>query len=219
MKTVIHWFRRDFRLTDNTALNAAVAAADGRVVTVYILSRWEKTHHWAGPNRQEFLCGCLRSLAKNLETVGGRLIIRSGDAVAELEKLLLETRADAIYCNRDPDPFGWKVEGDVASDDRTPRRDLPRRKGRGPARARRTPLRHRQMLPGLFPVPALVVEDGKTAGRPDASASSRLRPRSPACPCRTSRTGDCKARARISSNPANTPPASACTASCRSPAA
>ena len=24
MKTVIHWFRRDFRLTDNTALNAVL---------------------------------------------------------------------------------------------------------------------------------------------------------------------------------------------------
>ena len=113
MKTAIHWFRRDLRLTDNTALNAAAAAADGQVVTVYILNRWEKPHHWAGPNRQEFLCASLRSLAKNLETVGGALIIRSGDAVAELEKLLLETKADAIYCNRDPDPFGRMVEGDV----------------------------------------------------------------------------------------------------------
>ncbi len=113
MKTVIHWFRRDLRLTDNMALNAATAAADGCVVTVYILSEWKKPHHWAGPNRQEFLCASLASLAKNLETVGGRLIIRRGDAVKELERLLVETKAGAIYCNRDPDPFGRMVEGDV----------------------------------------------------------------------------------------------------------
>ncbi len=115
MKTTIHWFRRDLRLTDNTALNAAATAADGRVVTVYVLSEWKKPHHWSGPNRLEFLCGSLQSLAKNLETVGGRLVIRSGDAVKELEKLLVETKAEAIYCNRDPDPFGRIVEGDVGA--------------------------------------------------------------------------------------------------------
>ena len=38
MKRIIHWFRRDFRITDNTALAAAVAAAgpDGEVIPVYI---------------------------------------------------------------------------------------------------------------------------------------------------------------------------------------
>ena len=77
MKTVIHWFRRDFRLTDNTALNAAADAGE-QVVPVYILSDWQREHHWTGANRQEFICACLRALAGNLEAIGGRLIIRSG---------------------------------------------------------------------------------------------------------------------------------------------
>ena len=116
MKRVIHWFRRDFRITDNTALSAAVAAAgpDGEVIPVYIASDWKNgshgSHEWTGPARQEFLCGCLTSLAKNLEAIGGRLIIRRGDAVKELEKLAAETGATAIFANRDPDPFGRSVE-------------------------------------------------------------------------------------------------------------
>jgi deoxyribodipyrimidine photo-lyase len=112
MKRVIHWFRRDFRITDNTALSAAAAAAgsDGEVIPVYVASDWKGSHEWTGPARQEFLCGSLASLAKNLEAVGGRLIIRRGDAVAELEKLADETGVTEIFANRDPDPFGRSVE-------------------------------------------------------------------------------------------------------------
>jgi len=108
-KRVIHWFRRDFRITDNTALSAAVKAGE-EVIPVYIVSDWKGSHQWTGPARQEFLCGSLASLAKNLEAIGGRLIIRRGDAVAELEKLAQETGATEIFANRDPDPFGRAVE-------------------------------------------------------------------------------------------------------------
>jgi len=112
MKRVIHWFRRDFRITDNTALAAAVAAAGpkGEVIPVYIASDWTGSHEWTGPARQEFLCGCLVSLAKNLASIGGLLIIRRGDAVIELERLAAETGATEIFANRDPDPFGRSVE-------------------------------------------------------------------------------------------------------------
>ncbi|MEO7932335.1 MAG: deoxyribodipyrimidine photo-lyase [Chthoniobacterales bacterium] len=109
----IHWFRRDLRLTDNTALHAATQSGM-EVVPVYILSNWRKNHPWTGLARQQFLCGCLESLAKNLATIGGRLIVRQGGAVAELRKLIRETRATSIFTNRDPDPFGRVTEVAVA---------------------------------------------------------------------------------------------------------
>ena len=114
MKRVIHWFRRDLRITDNTALNAAVAAGE-EVIPVYIESKWKDSHRWTGSARQEFLCGALGSLAKNLEAVGGRLIIRQGDAVAELERLAGESGATGIFANRDPDPFGRAVESRLST--------------------------------------------------------------------------------------------------------
>ena len=114
MKTAIHWFRRDLRLTDNTALNAAAAAAE-RVVPVYVLSAWHGRHHWTGPNRQEFLSACLAALAKNLAAIGGRLILRTGTAEHELERLVAESGAEAIFFNRDPDPFGRAVETRLAA--------------------------------------------------------------------------------------------------------
>ncbi len=113
MSTAIHWFRRDLRLTDNTALNAALAAHDC-VIPVFVVSEWKGAHRWTGAARQEFLCGCLAALAKNLETKGGRLIVRQGSADAVLRELVRETGADAIYFNRDPDPFGREMEAKIA---------------------------------------------------------------------------------------------------------
>lgn len=113
-QAVIHWFRRDLRLTDNTALHHATKAA-GQVIPVYVLSDWKNSHGWTGSNRQQFLCGSLASLAKNLEALGSRLIVRCGKAVAELERLLRETQAGAIYFNRDYDPHGREVEKQLAA--------------------------------------------------------------------------------------------------------
>lgn len=110
----IHWFRRDLRISDNTALAAANARCD-EVVAAYVLSDWKKSHRWTGAARQQFLCGSLASLSKNIEAIGGSLVLRCGSAVRELEKLVVETGADAIYYNRDPDPFGWKMEKMVAA--------------------------------------------------------------------------------------------------------
>jgi deoxyribodipyrimidine photo-lyase len=109
MKRVIHWFRRDLRITDNTALWHAGQEAD-EIIPIYILSTWHKAHSWTGPNRQGFLCGCLNSLSKNLEAIGGRLILRAGDPVRELEKLVHETNAEAIYFNRGTDPYSVEIQ-------------------------------------------------------------------------------------------------------------
>ena len=111
-RTVLHWFRRDLRLTDNTSLHHAARSAT-QVIPVYILSDWRQHHGWTGPNRQQFLCGCLESLAKNLATLGSRLILRCGSAEAELERLLRETGAEAVYFNRDYDIFGRAMEARV----------------------------------------------------------------------------------------------------------
>ena len=108
-KTVIHWFRRDLRLTDNTALSAAVAASE-QVVPLYVVSDWSGNHRWTGAKRQAFLSGCLESLAGNVSHLGGKLVFRRGDPLKELATLIEETGAEAVFVNQDPDPFGSDVE-------------------------------------------------------------------------------------------------------------
>jgi deoxyribodipyrimidine photo-lyase len=112
--TAIVWFRRDLRITDNSALASAAKRA-ACVVPVYILSTWTARHRWTGPHRQHFLCGCLASLGDNLASIGGRLIIRRGAAIEELAKLVRATRAQAIFFNRDPDPFGRQIEAELTA--------------------------------------------------------------------------------------------------------
>jgi deoxyribodipyrimidine photo-lyase len=114
MSTSLLWFRRDLRLTDNTALSAALAQ-HAHVVPIYVVSDWRKQHRWTGAPRQEFLCGCLASLAKNLEAKGGRLIVRRGEAEKILPALAREVGAEAIYFNRDPDPFGRAMESKLTA--------------------------------------------------------------------------------------------------------
>jgi deoxyribodipyrimidine photo-lyase len=109
MRRIIHWFRRDLRISDNTALHHA--CKDGEeVIPVYILSVWSHHHRWTGPNRQEFLCGCIVSLAKNIDAIGGKLIIRAGDPVDELAKLATETKAGTIYYNRSINLASCRIE-------------------------------------------------------------------------------------------------------------
>jgi deoxyribodipyrimidine photo-lyase len=112
MRRSIHWFRRDLRITDNTALSNACQQSD-EIIPVFVLSRWKVNHPWTGPNRQEFLCGCLQSLSQNLEAIGGRLILRAGNPVQVIKELVDETHAEAVYFNRGTDPYSVRIQQEL----------------------------------------------------------------------------------------------------------
>lgn len=109
MKRAIHWFRRDLRITDNTALAAAAKEAEA-VIPVYVVSDWKKEHRWTGSARQTFLCGSLAALDGNLRAIGSGLVVREGNAEEVLVELARETKVEAVFTNRDPDPFGHSLE-------------------------------------------------------------------------------------------------------------
>ncbi len=104
MKTVVHWFRRDLRISDNTALHAAWSGSD-RLVPFFC---WDDAILKApdvGPARVAFLLRSLESLARNLETLGHRLIVRHGRPEEELVRLCRETGAKEVHTNRDYEPY------------------------------------------------------------------------------------------------------------------
>ena len=111
----IVWLRHDLRVTDHGPLHTAVKAHGGNVIPIFVMSSWTGAHRWTGEPRQRFLCGCLDSLAMNLEQLGGRLILRTGDAAEELDQLMEEAGATSIYYHRDPDPFGRAMEAKVTA--------------------------------------------------------------------------------------------------------
>ncbi|MEO8431681.1 MAG: deoxyribodipyrimidine photo-lyase [Acidobacteriota bacterium] len=106
MPAVIHWFRRDLRVSDNTSLAAAAAdASGGPVIPVFILDDRYGDDPDVGPSRFRFLRESLESLAASLSSAGGRLIVRRGPAARALPDLLAETGAEAVYANMEIGPY------------------------------------------------------------------------------------------------------------------
>ena len=103
MKIALHWFRRDLRLSDNTALSAATAWADV-VVPLFIFDPVILAGPATGAGQVAFMLKCLESLAKNIGAAGGRLVFRHGRVEEAMLQLMKETKAQALYYNRDYEP-------------------------------------------------------------------------------------------------------------------
>ena len=99
MANALVWLRRDLRLTDNTALQAAMDAGFAPVL-VYIHAPEEEKPWQPGAASLVWLHYSLQSLKKSIEEKGGRLIIRAGKSLVELEKLIEQTEAEAVFWNR-----------------------------------------------------------------------------------------------------------------------
>ena len=104
MRRAIHWFRRDLRVTDNTALSEAAARAE-LVIPVFILEDAFRTGPDVGAARLAFLLRSLESLRENLKWLGYPLIVRRGKSEVELPKLCQEVGAEAVFCNRRYEPY------------------------------------------------------------------------------------------------------------------
>jgi deoxyribodipyrimidine photo-lyase len=101
--TAIVWFRRDLRLADNPALNAACEQA-ARVVAAYVHAP-EEDGEWApGGASRWWLHHSLARLDESLRVRGSRLVIRRGPSLETLLAVARETGATHVYWNRLYDP-------------------------------------------------------------------------------------------------------------------
>jgi deoxyribodipyrimidine photo-lyase len=104
MTRVVHWLRSDLRLDDNRALGEAAARA-GELAVVFVLDSGLLRSERTGAPRVRFLLDGLARLEADLEARGSRLVIRRGDPVTEIGRVLDETRAELLTWNRDYSPF------------------------------------------------------------------------------------------------------------------
>jgi deoxyribodipyrimidine photo-lyase len=111
---VIHWFRRDLRLTDNTALTAAVAQGQP-VLPVFIFDEAIYKGRFASVPRLAFMLKALRSLDEQLKMHGSRLLVRRGDPRTILRELVARMGASAIYANADYTPYARQRDSEIAS--------------------------------------------------------------------------------------------------------
>ncbi|HSO55830.1 MAG TPA: deoxyribodipyrimidine photo-lyase, partial [Actinomycetes bacterium] len=98
------WFRRDLRVADHPALLAALDAAD-QVVPTFVVDRTLLEGRPSGPNRRAFLHGALQSLARDLEALGGRLLVLEGDPVTVIPALARKLAAATVWCSREYTPY------------------------------------------------------------------------------------------------------------------
>lgn len=105
-------FRRDLRLSDNTALLAAIEAGY-KVLPVFIFPPEQinprQNEYFSHPAVQ-FMCESLEDLNEELE---GGLYCFKGKNVAVLKKLYVEYPFEAVYCNEDYSVYAVEREKEI----------------------------------------------------------------------------------------------------------
>jgi len=112
MKRAIVWFRRDLRISDHTALDAARQNAE-EVIPLFILDPAILDNGATGSRRVAYLLGCLDSLEKNLEHAGSSLILRKGSPTEVIAELAREIQVDSIFWNRDYESYSRQRDDQV----------------------------------------------------------------------------------------------------------
>lgn len=111
---VIHWFRRDLRLSDNLALDAA-AHSGQPVLPVFIYDPAIMRSARLARPRLQFLLANLAALEESLRRLGSRLMFRIGPADAVLAEIVRQSGATAVYANRDYSPFAARRDAAVTA--------------------------------------------------------------------------------------------------------
>ena len=112
--TAIVWFRQDLRLSDHAPLLAAMASARS-ILPVYVLDD-DSPGAWSlGGASRWWLHGSLAALAASLRARGADLLLRRGPASEVIPDLVRETGAVAVHAGRMHEPWGRRVEADLAA--------------------------------------------------------------------------------------------------------
>ncbi len=104
MRTCLVWLRDDLRVHDNPALFYASRHFD-QVIPVCVIDPrdWEKDrfgHTKTGPFRTRFFLEALAELRKNIQELGGELLIRRGITESIIPELVKTYEADWLYTSK-----------------------------------------------------------------------------------------------------------------------
>lgn len=118
MGAVIHWFRRDLRLSDHPALRASCASALAQGLPWLPVFNWDPAQlaptRWVpqrmGPLRRLALHQALTSLDCSLRHRGHRLHVVQGDPAEAITRLMAETGATELWGEHLPAPEEESVD-------------------------------------------------------------------------------------------------------------
>ena len=110
----IVWFRRDLRVADHPALQAAVAGARA-VIPLFVLDPRLFESGSTAPARRWFLAGSLAELDRSLRSRGSGLVVRMGAPEEVVPELARATGASVVLASRDVTPFSHERDSAVAA--------------------------------------------------------------------------------------------------------
>tara|TARA_B100001287_G_C22655434_1_gene517420 strand:- start:279 stop:1574 length:1296 start_codon:yes stop_codon:yes gene_type:complete len=112
MKTTIHWFRRDLRIKDNTALYHALSQ-NNNVQCIFIFDENIIDELPKNDHRISFIYDSLSKLNNELNKYGSTLNIYKGKPVDIFKKIITKYDIDYIYFNKDYEPYGISRDNQI----------------------------------------------------------------------------------------------------------
>lgn len=109
---IIVWLRDDLRTSDNPALSAAAAGLRPLIV-VFILDEQTAGVRPLGGAARWWLHGSIETVDSALAACGGRVHCFRGGAVETIERIVIQSRAAAVYWNRRYDGAGREIDGEL----------------------------------------------------------------------------------------------------------
>ena len=109
------WFRRDLRLKDNPALEAALRFAEGNIICLYVHEQTSELRRPGGASAW-WLDKSLHALRQHIEKRGGQLVLRAGEAASCINQVIAESGATAVFWNRRYDAAGRAIDAAIKTD-------------------------------------------------------------------------------------------------------
>lgn len=104
----LHIFRRDLRISDNTALIEALKLSKSVIPCFIFDERQIQNNDYKSDNCFQFMVRSLQELNSDLEKRNGKLYLFYGIAEEIIAKLLIQLNIKAIFLNRDYTPFSQR---------------------------------------------------------------------------------------------------------------
>ena len=111
-KVSIFWFRRDLRLEDNNGLHEALQSGN-KVVPLFVFDEDILENLPKNDARVTFIYKTLQNLDEELKKHQSSLVVKKGKPLAIWKKLTEEFIIEAVYTNKDYEPYAIKRDKEV----------------------------------------------------------------------------------------------------------
>ncbi len=114
MKTTFFWFRRDLRLSDNTALFQALSE-NQKVIPLFIFDSNIIEELPENDARISFIYKQLQAINEELKKIGSSILVLKGTPKEIWQKIISEHEVKNIYFNKDYEPYAIKRDAEIST--------------------------------------------------------------------------------------------------------